>query len=206
MIFKIVGQKDSWLEKAYQKAMDDLGKFFGINWTEDRPKVFVLPDRKTINQFMGKETPGWLVGFGGKGMGGVYLLDRTNFEKESENIYSDERYEAYLKHELCHCFIDIVTKGYRKPIWIIEGLTTYLSGQLKWKKSVKLTSFLNFFEGHTKEVYQESGFAVEILLKKYGKEKMLELLKRLSTKPDKEQFKNIFKEVYGVKLNIDLFQ
>lgn len=206
MIFKLISEDDTWLKKAYEEAMADLGQFFGINWTENKPKVYVLPDRKSIDEFWGEKTPRWLVGFGGKGMGGVYLLDRKNFEKESDNSYSEEKYKALLKHELSHCFADILTKGYRKPVWLSEGLAIYLSGQLEqYKQPEKFQSFLDSFDKQGDKVYSESGFAIKALVDKYGKSKMLELLKKLVERPDESTFKNMFKDVCGVELDYAAF-
>ena len=175
MIFKLNLQEDSWLEKVYD----------------------------TIR---GTKTPSWLVGFGGRGMNGVYLLDRNNFEKESENTYSEERYAALLKHELAHCFTDILTKSYRYPIWLMEGLAIYLSNQLKWrKKPEKFSKFLSSFDQQREGVYSESGFIVKVLIEKYGKEKMIELLKQLSGRPDEPTFTDYFKNVYGIDLNYEAF-
>jgi hypothetical protein len=206
MIFTINSQEDSWLEKKYDEAMAVLGQFFGINWVENKPKVFVLPDRKTIDKIKGKSTARWVVGFGGLGTGGIYLLDRTNFEKESDNTYSDERYAALLEHELSHCFMDILTKNYRKPLWLVEGLAIYLSGQLQWyKKPEKLEKFLESFDKQGEKIYSESGFAVNFLIEKYGKDKIIELLKQLSNRPDENKFNEIFKSIFGVELSYASF-
>lgn len=206
MIFKINSAKDTWLEETYEKAMIDLGQFFGINWVENKPKVFILPDRKTVDEIRGQSTPRWVVGFGRIGMGGVYLLDRANFEKESDNTYSEEHYAALLKHELSHCFMDTITDGYRKPLWLTEGLAIYLSGQLQWyKQPEKLERFLESFDKQAQKIYTEGGFTIKLLINKYGKEKIIELLKQLITQPDEDRFRGIFKKTFGVELNYNTF-
>ena len=206
MIFKLNLQEDAWLEKAYNEAMADLDQFFGINWIENRPHIYILPDRKAFDAFRGMQTPRWMVGFGSRGMNGVYLLDRANFEKESENTYSEERYAALLKHELTHCFTDILTKSYRYPIWLMEGLAIYLSDQLQWRKrSEKFSKFLNSFDQQREGVYSESGFIVKVLIEKYGKEKMIELLKQLSGRPDETNFGTYFKNIYGFEPTYEAF-
>lgn len=206
MIFKLNIESDSFLEEIYEKAMIDLGQFFGINWIENRPKIFILPNRRAFDEMEGKETPRWEVGFTRTSQMAVYLLDRKNYEKESENTYSEEIYAALLKHELCHCFWTVKTRGYSKPRWLSEGLCVYLSGQLEWKKKPeKLESFLNSFEKTEAGVYTEGGYAAKFLVEKYGKEKMLELLKRLSEKPDESGFKKLFVEIYGVELSYSIF-
>ena len=206
MIFKLNLQEDSWLEKVYEEAMADLNQFFGINWIENRPQIYILPDRKAFDTIRGTKTPRWLVGFGGRRMNGVYLLDRANFEKESDNKYSEEIYAALLKHELCHCFIDILTKSYRKPVWLMEGLSVYLSGQLnQYQKPEKFENFLNSVDKQGEKVYSESGFAIKTIVEKYGKGKMIELLKLLPNHPDETNFGTYFKNIYGIDLNYEVF-
>ncbi|HNP89548.1 MAG TPA: hypothetical protein PKI75_02870 [Candidatus Woesebacteria bacterium] len=189
--------------------MKDLGEFFGINWTKNPPLVFLVKDRKSINEIIGQDTADWLVGWGSRLRGGVFLLSKENYEKESINKYSDEKYYGLLKHELAHCFADILTGDYRRPVWLSEGLAQYLSGEcLRRGKPVILNHFLDYFETEGEFLYRESGFAVELLIKKFGKEKLLELLRKINeSRPFKNsEFGNIFEIIYQQKLSYSLFK
>jgi len=137
----------------------------------------------------------------------VYLLDRDNFEKESSHKYLEDTYAALVKHELAHVFTQVISKQKgSKPIWLWEGIAIYLSGQNNFKKNPeKLSGFLSFYDGHDKVVYYESGFAVEFLVKKYGKEKLLELIKRLKETNSEDEFAKLFKEIYEVELKYENF-
>jgi len=203
MVYKVIEKQDKDIKDFYEKTIKELIEFFGINWVKNRPKVFLVPDRKTINSLMETETPGWVVGWGGARIGGVFILDSKNFEKESDNSYSSEKWRALIKHELAHCFYNVATGTQRKPVWLSEGVSTYLSGQNQWKKSiVKFEKMLEFYEKHGKEAYYEGGFAVERLVKKHGKDKLLGLLKKIKDeKPNEENFAKLFKDTYGFELS-----
>lgn len=206
MIFTIKSKKDQHLEELYEKTMKEMGDFFEINWTRNLPKVWLVPDRETINKLTGRETERWVVGWGGAQDGGVYILDSENFEKESDNSYSPEKWDALVKHELIHCFCDVVNGFQRKPKWLTEGISTYLSGQNQWKKSIdKFESFLDSYE-EGKSAYTEGGFVVELLIEKYGRKKILELLRKMKEeKTDEAGFAKLFRSIYGIELTYEGF-
>ena len=206
MILNIQTGEDKWLEKAYKQSMAELDEFFELNWQHNQPKLFVVKDRQAIDKIRNKKTPRWLVGWGGRWTG-VYILDRNNFEKESDHTYTKERYSALLKHELAHCFTDILTSSYRKPVWLIEGIALYLSGQLKWyKRPVKFETFLKSFDKAEIGVYKEAGWVVKELIEKQGKEKLFDLLKQLkANNPDEKEFSKIFEKTYGFKPTLSNF-
>ncbi|MDP7520900.1 MAG: hypothetical protein QF567_01555, partial [Candidatus Pacearchaeota archaeon] len=153
----------------------------------------------------GKETEEWLVGWVNGNM--VYMLSDKNYETESNHKYSDEEYFALLKHELAHCFSNVVSGFTQKPIWLLEGISIFLSGQLKLKtKPEKFSQFIEFFENGGKGVYSESGFAVEFLVQKYGKEKILQLLKKAKKSNSKKDFADLFKSIYDFELKYENFE
>lgn len=207
MIAKLTLNKDPLIEKAYDEGMQMLEDFFEFKWNTNRPYVFIINDRKTIDEILGRKTEPWVVGWTNKD--DVFLLDRENFEKESNHIYSDNYYETLVKHELSHLFYEKVGQGFDLPIWLNEGLSIFTSGQLGSKnKPVKFAEFLDFFSKHKKDgktVYKETGFVVEWLVNKYGKEKLLELIKRTKDYPTEEKFNKLFEEIYKFELSYDNF-
>jgi len=205
MIFDIKSISNKELEEDYEKAMKELDEFFKLNWKRNKPQIFVVEDRKTINKLREKETEKWMTGWVyGKN---IYVLKKENFEKESSHgVASKESYFRLIKHELAHCFFLVLSNHKTNPDWLWEGVSIYLSGQLKHKeKPAKLESFLGYWGKSGRDVYKESGFAVEILVEKYGKEKLLELIKSLKDINSEEDFNKKFEEIYGVELNYDLF-
>lgn len=205
MIYKISKAEHPKLEEIYISSMEELDQFFQIDWKFNRPHIILVPDRKTIDWLKRQKTEDWVVGWAGNG--NVYLLEDKNFEKESNHKYSDEEYFALIKHELAHCFSNIVSSFSRKPVWLLEGISIYLSGQNKLKtKPKKFEKFIEFFDKGGKEVYSESGFAVMFLVKKYGKEKLLNLLKESKKSESSENFSNLFKSIYGFGLSYANFE
>lgn len=187
--------------------MKNLEDFFQFKWVVNKPRVFTVSNRQTFDEISGEKTESWVVG---RSQGGnIFLLDKENFEKESNHIYRENYYVALLKHELCHLFYWTVCRGYTKPRWLNEGICTFTSGQLELKKRPdKIDEFLDFYDVITKGekmVYDECGFVVEWLINKHGKEKLLELIKRSKDYQSEEKFKELFEEIYKFKLSYENF-
>jgi len=196
---KIKKAKNKKVEKMYDKAMKELKAFFKIKWKGNKPGLVLVPDRKTIDLLQGRKSEPWGVGWARNNT--VFLLAPKNYEKESIHKYSDETYYALLKHELVHIFVQAHLDKFDKPLyprWISEGLAVFLSGQNKFKtKPTKFKQFLDFYEKDGKEIYNESGFAIELLFNKFGREKMLLLIKSASEFRNKAKFNRLFKKIYG---------
>jgi len=193
------------LDKVYETSMKELDSFFKLNWKYNRPNLILVPDRKTIDSLKGQKTEDWVVGWVDKG--DVYLLCDKNYEMESNHKYSDEEYFALLKHELAHCFSNIVSNFTSKPVWLLEGISIFLSGQNKLKtRPTQYKKFIEFYETGGSEVYYESGFAVEFLVKKYGKIKLISLFKKAKESNSKKDFAKLFKSIYGFNLSYDNFK
>jgi len=204
MIYKLKERKDRFIEKVYKDSMRDLNRFYGFNWTYGRPNVIIPESRKQIDQLKDTKTERWVVGWSSGQF--IYVLDRKNYDKESSNKYSVTSYTATIKHELSHAFYNIKSNGKNTPRWLCEGVAIYTSGQNKLKRPIdKFTNFLCFYENGGKDIYRESGFAVEILVKKYGKKKLLKLISSLNTVNNNKNFCKLFKKIYNFLPSYDNF-
>ncbi|MDD4761827.1 MAG: hypothetical protein PHZ25_02300 [Candidatus Pacebacteria bacterium] len=204
MIYKLSLAKsnDKFIKKIFQESMKDLGEFYGINWTTNTPKIILLEDRKSIDLLHVKKTESWLVGWADNNMRIVFILDKKNFEKFSSHKYSTAGYSALIKHELSHLFYKILSEGKFGPAWLSEGVAIYTSGQNKLKtKPREFKNFMSFYAKGGSEVYKESGFAVELLVKKFGKNKLFELIKSLQSISNENQFNKTFKKIYGFQIS-----
>lgn len=204
MIFKIKKAKDKFLEEAYSKAMKELNAFYGIGWVRNCPNVFIVESRNDIDELKKRKTESWVVGWADSW--DVFMLNKNRFGKESSHKQtSDEAYVALLKHELSHLFFGILSGTIGKksfPVWFCEGVAIYTAGQFKFKKPVsEFKGFLSFYEKSGTEAYSEAGFFVEILVKKFGKVKLLELIKSLKTIKTQKDFDKTFNKIYGFKLS-----
>jgi len=204
MVFRIIGEKDLFLEKIYRDSMKALDLFFGLDWRDGIPNLIIVSGRKDIDQLFGTQTEKWVVGWlDGRN---VFILDRNNYEKESCNKYSDEEYSKMIRHELVHAFFGVLSDGKQKPSWLCEGRAVYLSGQnVMFARPEKLSSFLGYYDRVDAGTYRESGFAVELLVKAYGKQKLLRLIKSLGEINSRKALASKFKEIYGTDLNYSNF-
>ncbi|MEA3248242.1 MAG: hypothetical protein U9Q73_00895 [Nanoarchaeota archaeon] len=205
MVLEIRKIDNSWIDEFFEEAMDDLDSFFRLNWKHCRPTITIVPDRETINLLMGKKTEDWW----GAWVNGrnIYILNEENYEEESSHRYSRKIYKALIKHELAHCFSNIIAKGSIRPLWLSEGISVFLSGQNKFKeKPIKYEKFINFYEKSGKGLYLESGFAVEFLVEKHGNEKLLELLRQSRKMESKKEFSDLFRSIYDFDLVYENFE
>lgn len=205
MVYQITKIDHPRLEEVYERSMQELGDFFELNWVQNRPHLMIVPDRATIDSLMGEKTEDWVVG-GWSSNGGVYILSDANFESESSHVYSDAEYFALIKHELAHCFTNVVSGSAKLPVWLSEGISIFVSGQNEFKKRPeKLANFLEFHENGGSGVYSEAGFAVEFLVKTHGRGKLLELIKKIKTTDSRDSFYRLFASIYGFELSYDNF-
>jgi hypothetical protein len=205
MIYKIKEYKNRLIEKAYKDGMKESGKFFGMNWIYSTPSICVFEKRQQFDLLHGRKTEGWVIGTAKTDI--LYILDNEKMEKESSHKkHSDEKYSNLIKHELCHLFYSHVSDGCRKPVWLTEGVSIYLSGQLKEKKTIeKFGSFLKFYEKGGGGVYSESGTAVKILIENFGKKKILKLISKSKESNGKSKFAKLFKQIYNFDLTYKNF-
>ena len=206
MIYKIKEHKNKLIERTYIEAMKEFNSFFGFNWITGTPNICVLKNRKEIDLISDYKTERYIIGFA-KG-GTAYILDNRKMEEESEHKkYTEEEYSKKLiKHEICHLFYQVVSKDNNDPKWLAEGVSIFLSGEMKFKKPI--TRFINFIEFHQKsggEVYTESGTAIKLLVENFGKKKLLKLISQSGKAKNKKDFAKLFKEIYNFDLNYKNF-
>jgi len=205
MIFDIHLVKDKKIEKFYASAIKEMNEFYKINWNRNMPKVFLIPSRKEYDIFTDKKTEDWEVGSTIGGSYAVYMLNPEVYEKESCHKYSDKEYELLLKHEISHLYTNILYKEYY-PVWLLEGIAIYSSGELELKEKVsKFEKFLEYFYQNDSGVYTEAGFAVKILDKEFGRDKLLTLLKALNGIKKEKDFKRIYTDIFGIELEYEWF-
>jgi hypothetical protein len=187
--------------------MRELNDFFGINWNFGTPDFYIINSRKEIDYLQKRKTQPWMIQWAGWNRN-IFLLDREKYTTESSHeADSGELFSCRIKHELCHHFIHIfVDSSKLEPKWLNEGLSDVLSGSVKLKKRpTEVSHILETYDKYSDNgcEYKEGPFVVEALLDKYGREKMLELLKKAVKVRDNAKFKKIFEVVYGFALNYE---
>ncbi len=160
-IYSVGEIKDEVILTFFEKTMYELNEFFGINWKVNRPRIYIYDSNKTADLLREGRREPWQIGWveGNK----VYVMakEKIGVESPHKKIENISEYLVLIKHEIVHCFFNIVSKGSTKPDWLWEGMSIYLSGQLKNKKiPPRLVNFIGFYEKSGERVYKESGFAM----------------------------------------------
>lgn len=188
------------VKSFYYRAMKELIGFYGINWVENTPVIYLVDRRESFDIISGHKTEDWIVG---KTLhcNKLLLFSPESYEKESRHKYSDEEYFSLLKHELSHLFYMIFSQG-KGPIWLDEGFAIYTSDQLTDKNIPKeFRNFLKYYSHEDENVYSEAGFVVGGLIKKFGKEKVIDFLKVLPNISSEVSFRNKFEKYFGIALD-----
>ncbi|MBU2472693.1 MAG: hypothetical protein ABII95_00155 [Patescibacteria group bacterium] len=183
--------------KSFQK---ELSGFFGIN--VELPMVSFINSRKEIDKIWGRKTEEWFVAWAKDN--NIFILNPKIYTKESshKNI---EHFWKVLKHEYSHLYYKEITNNGR-PKWLNEGLACYLANQVKEKPTKKES--LKIFEYYQKGdwlVYRVGYFWVKLLIDKFGKKKLLKLLKKMNSQTAEKEFAKIFYRVYGFKFSEEEF-
>ena len=203
MIYRATLVSDSNVDEAYREGMTVLNGFWGINWQENIPDIFIIGDRSEINKIKGKMTRDQLVGWS-KGRG-IFVLEYQKVIESSFKL-TKEQYKALIKHELNHLFYGIVSGEISGPLWLNEGLSIFLSGQTtlgQWERPSEFRGFIesDASEENKKFAYAEGGFVIELLVNKYGKDKLIQLVRQLKSVKDSDGFKTLFTEIFGIELS-----
>lgn len=208
MIFELKKSKDKEIKKMYSKAIKDLNEFFEINWLYNTPPLILVKTRKDINNLVGYKTPNWWVGWADDERK-IYLLDKENLEKESCHKYSEKDFRQRIKHELGHQFFSLISKSkfsVNQFIWLNEGLAIFVSGQLREKEiPKKFEKFLSQYSKWDGKSYGEAGYAIKLLVEKFGKEKLIGLIKSLKKIKSQKDFNLLFKKIYDKNPTYNFF-
>jgi len=205
MIYQIKLANNKQIEGAYKDGMKKFNAFFGFDWSFNKPNVCILKSRKEMDLLKGMKTERWLIAYAeGKT---IFVLDNEKMQKESSHKkHTKEEYSSLIQHELCHLFYNVVSNDCINPIWLTEGVSIYLSGQVEQKKPVKkFSSFLEYYKNGGGKVYDESGTAVKLLVENFGKNKILKLISESRKVEDKKDFEKLFKKIYGFDLSYKKF-
>jgi len=188
---------DEKLNKFLEETKAEFYDFFEFKTEE--PLLFFLDNREDLNLIWDRETERWFVGTFKNNS--IYILNPKIYEKESS--HKKEEFWQTLKHEYCHfCYTQITKSHY--PVWLNEGLASFLSGKklvLKDDYRNKLLNIFDYFDKVEKDTYMVGQFWVEFLIKQFGRDKFIKLIKSFISDFNSEQFSEKFYNVYGFEFD-----
>lgn len=200
MIFKSVS--DSLTQNALDEGMKVMNEFTRVTWNRNMPNAKILNTREEIDQLRGMKTERWVKGF--THGTDVCVLSFDKMETVSDKKLTEGEYKNLVKHELCHLYYAMLTNNKRVPVWLIEGLAVFLSGQLESRtRPEKFAVFLDYFSNGGAGVYRETGFVVELLINKFGKDKIVQFVKEMKEVNSEEEVGGKFKEIFGIDLTYE---
>lgn len=164
-----------YLEQAYKINK----KFYGF---DIKLGIKLIYTRKEFDSYFKKKTPRWACGAIKRNK--IIIFAPSVFEKKT--IHKLSIYNDTILHEMNHLFYWKLAGDY-KPWWLSEGLALNLEKNYKTriKKINPKELFYTWTFNISKYTYPTSYLAVKKLIKKLGKRKLLNLIKRYSKNPKK---------------------
>lgn len=180
----IILEKDNNLSPVISKIVQDnydlVSKFFP-KIRPDKINIKILDSRRSFNQYIGRDTPEWMIGFTKKNT--IHILSPKAIDQESS--HQKNVFPQILAHEMVHIFISEINP--RCLPWLEEGLALNLANQQKspeiqkrnWQLFLREIFKNNFnldrFASH--EGYKISFWVVRALLNRFGVRRVSSLLK-----------------------------
>ena len=177
-------------EIAAARANSMLEAYFGFALGKTF-HLYIVSSRSSLDAFTGTANEDWVVGTAVTPYDVVILDDAAWTEKTKKFV----NFNKLIHHEMVHSFTMQLGAGDSRkcfyghigPIemfWLDEGMATYLSGQLEdWKSDIKKYDFEKYSQFSDSldqaDSYAVSATTVEFLIQRLGKEKILEIFRKL---------------------------
>lgn len=186
------------MEVEIYKITKELEDFFEIKAPEF--EIVLINSREEFDVICGRKTESWQAGTV-KG-NTIYAIHPDRLEEIT--IHKKETHPKRIKHELSHLFYEKCTGGEKRPAWLNEGLAYYLADQGRWtlNEHGRLMA-VDYFSTFNDKVYGTGEFMVRTLIDKYGKEKLIELIKQINPPLSEDGFNDLFKKFYGFEFSKD---
>lgn len=188
-------EKDKSIKKEKEliiKAFNYNKRFFGIKI--DKFKVKFVYSRKEFDKIWGSKTEKFVSGFIKDDL--MILFSYSIFDKETK--WKKKYFYECLLHEISHLFYEEMRDDSYDPLWLSEGLATFIQSRnkkFKYLKRIKIEKEIleGGFENISVKSYHVYRLFVEFLIKLYGKKSILNLIKKLK---EGKNIDLVFKEIY----------
>ncbi len=185
-----------------QKALTELELFCGFE-LQRKPSLFIINHWNTVDKLWYTNSRsnnifGWING------DYVFVVSKELYTLSTKNWFPPkaDTYYMLIKHELSHIFFQEMSGYYYKPTWLWEGFAIFASGQNTIKhKPTKFINFIDCYSKNTEELYSEAGFAVDCIIKKFGKDKLFSFIKSANLSTNYVDLEKLFREIFNEELN-----
>jgi hypothetical protein len=185
-------------KKMVEKAINKVTSFF--NGGKISFKIIFVKSRKDYDHFRGIKTQKWEVAWILNDET-IVLFDKSVFHKVSN--HPQKYFYSTLVHEITHIYTEQIF-GFIYPVWLSEGVSYIVADQLtEIKRHIKkdLKKFHTGSQWLKEQAYASSALFVKFLIKVYGKEKLIRLMKGLRKFEKKKDFNETFKKVFNNNFN-----
>jgi hypothetical protein len=177
----IFSSEDSNID--YEKELIVKAYNFNKNFAKiEIPKfeIKIVTSRNEFENIWGSKTSDYVSAFAKDD--NIVIFSYGVFEKETK--WSKDKFEEALIHEINHLFYQELRDDEYDPLWLSEGLATFMQHKKKkhnYKKRLKITKeILNqSFEEMSEDSYQIFTLFVEFLILSYGEKNILQFIEEL---------------------------
>ncbi|MFA6995577.1 MAG: hypothetical protein WC249_04235 [Patescibacteria group bacterium] len=206
-MFKIIytGQDSKKIRKEVLRAFDFLSNYFTIKVPDIIVRIY--ENRTEFDKNLKRKTADWFVANASRDKE-IDIL--SPWAMASESSHDKEEFLPILKHEFTHLFVQGLAKGSAVPMWLNEGLASYVAKQHQSEKQTiyieehfceKLSTPKSWDKYVNYSVYSVASLFVHFLIKKYSFKKIKELIASLDKNYYYPGFKKIFSQVYKKDLS-----
>ena len=192
-------EKDKSIKKEKEliiKAFNYNKRFFGIKINKFNFK-FVY-SRKEFDKIWGSKTEKFISGFIKDDL--MVLFSYSIFDEETK--WKKKYFYECLLHEISHLFYEEMRDDSYDPLWLSEGLATFIQSRnkkFKYMPGIKIKKEIleEGFEKMGLKSYHVYRLFVEYLIKSYGKSSILQFIDELKKgKNINSVFKKIYKKTF----------
>ncbi|MEI6288345.1 MAG: hypothetical protein WCP18_02015 [bacterium] len=203
-LFKLHTHVDKKIVNHIKKQNKILEQFFEIKLSNI--PVTIVDSREEFATFTGCTIQPWLVGL--TNYYSICLLNpKIYLRKYKTSKNEQQRFQKLTTHELTHFYIHHKLKV-TNPKWLMEGLCDYFASKEAVKPQLKellnLEHYFSVYSGiyfQDGSIYRVGYFLVDLLIEKYGLNKIKQLIFSLDKGLTPKLFNQLFFKIYGFKLD-----